>query len=121
MRAKIGTRALSRTSIMIGKLPPFRAHGRKRLKVRRPEELEQFSPKLLRLLFLEKMATIESPSAHRRGGLLAPGGENIPHPSDCSSSAPQNVKRTFDFPDGGFVGLVHFQVDLRTGPEVLAS
>src|ERR1700730_3492035 len=84
------------------------------------KKLAQFREQILRMLFLQKVTAIERPSRHRCGGLLAPGGENVPQGSDRSLSSPQDVKWTFDLSAGRVVSLVRFQIDVRGGPEILA-
>ena len=65
------------------------------------------------------MTAIESLSCHRRGGLLSPASEHVPRGTNCSLSTPQSMKRTFDLSTGLFVGLIHFQIDVGRGSEIL--
>jgi hypothetical protein len=67
------------------------------------------------------MIAIESVSCHRRGGLLSPGSEHVPRGTDYSLSAPQSMKRTFDLSTGLFVGLIHFQIDVRRGSKIFTG
>src|SRR5262245_22761069 len=83
------------------------------------KKLEQFRQDVLGPFFLQKVTAIESPSCHRCGGLLSPSSGHVPQGADSSLPAPQNMKWTFDLSTGLFVGFVHFQIDVRSGSEIL--
>src|ERR1700730_15454730 len=85
------------------------------------KKFEQFIYDILRSLFLQKVTAIERLSGHRRGRLLPPSGEHGPYRAHAALRAPQSAKWTLDLSAGFIVGLVQFQVNVRSGSEILTG
>src|SRR6202035_3324646 len=84
------------------------------------EKLAQLRQEILGTFFLQKVTAIESFSRHRCGAFFSPSSRHVPQGADCILCAPQDMKWTSDLSTGGGVGLVHFQVDVGGGSEILA-
>jgi hypothetical protein len=85
------------------------------------KKFEQFFYDILRSLFLQKVTAVERLSRHRRGRLLPPSSEHVPLRAHCALRAPQSAKWTLDLSAGFIVGLVQFQVNVRSGSEILTG
>src|SRR5258708_25236944 len=83
------------------------------------EKLAQLRQEILGTFFLQKVTAIKSFSRHRCGAFFSPSSRHVPQGADCILCTPEDMKWTFDLSAGLFVGLVHFQVDVRGRSEIL--